>query len=141
VSVYPINRYSEQLITVHPGAQFKELRFGLRFDKFANDNYFFNTTKGYFGAWGRQNSIVQEIGQAAIFRNRSAVLNDSPNQRNLVFTGTPGEASRLYVIRQRRSERMFPVAPTVANWETEIQELAARLHAPAQTRIGTAEHR
>src|SRR5690348_17670889 len=33
----------------------------------SNDREFFSAPDGYSGSWGRENNIVQEIGQAAIF--------------------------------------------------------------------------
>ena len=138
-SIYANGRYSENTVSIHPAKPLNAVRFSLGFTKLGNDHYFFNAADGYFGSWGRQNNIVQEIGQAAIFGKRAAVLKQDGNQRQIVFTAAFGEPSTYYLLEDVRRERMFPVAPTVSNWESEMRNLAARLHSPVQTRIGNAE--
>jgi len=140
-STYANGRYSENTLSIHAQKPSNAIQFSLGFTRMANDSSFFHAADGYFGSWGRQNNVVQEIGQAAIFRKRAAVLKQEPNQRQLVFTAAPGETSTFYLIGDWRRGRMFPVAPTVANWENEMRTLAARLHSPLRTRIGRAEQK
>ncbi len=134
-SIYAGGRYTENSIRVK-----SPIQFSLGFMKFPNDKYFFDPATGYFASWGRQNNTVQEIGEAAIFR-RPAGLKETPTQRELIFAAKPGETLTYYLIGDWRRGRMFPVAPTAANWQNEIRALAVRLHAPVQSRIGNAESR
>jgi hypothetical protein len=140
-SIYANSRYSENSVSFHPAKPSGSIRFSLDFAKLRSDEYFFDTADGYFGSWGRQNNTVQEIGQAAIFRKRAAILNQDANQRDVVFTVPPEETSTYYTVGDWRCGRMFPVAPTVANWHNETRSLAARLHSPLHTRIGNVESR
>jgi hypothetical protein len=141
VSTYANSRYSENSVTFHPVKSASPIQFSLEFAKLRNDEYFFDTADGYFGSWGRQNNIVQEIGQAAIFRKHTAVLKQDANQRDLIFTVPSGETSTYYTVADWRLGRMFPVAPTVTNWHSETRALAARLYSPLGTRIGNVESR
>jgi len=140
-SIYSSGRYSENSISFHPAKPATSIQFSLGFAKLRNDEYFFDTGYGYFGSWGRQNNIVQEIGQAAIFRTGAAVLKQDAKQREVLFTAPPGETSTFYLVEDWRRQRMFPVAPTVANWQSETRALAARLHSPLRARIGNVESR
>ena len=87
-STYANGRYSENTLSIHAQKPSNAIQFSLGFTRMANDSSFFHAADGYFGSWGRQNNVVQEIGQAAIFRKRAAVLKQEPNQRQLVFTGS-----------------------------------------------------
>jgi hypothetical protein len=140
-SIYANGHYSENSISIHPAKPSTSIGFSLGFAKLRGDEYFFDSAAGYFGSWGRQNNTVQEIGQAAIFRKRAAILNQDANQRDVVFTVPPEETSTYYTVGDWRCGRMFPVAPTVANWHNETRSLAARLHSPLHTRIGNVESR
>ncbi|HEY3453561.1 MAG TPA: DUF4861 family protein [Bryobacteraceae bacterium] len=134
-SVYRGIRYTEVSVRIQ-----SPIQFSLSFPKFPNDRYFFDPTRGYFASWGRQNNIVQEVGEAAIF-TKPATLKETATQRELIFTAKPGETITYYLTGDQRRSRMFPVAPTAANWQEEIRALAVRLHAPVQSRIGNAESR
>jgi hypothetical protein len=140
-SIYANGHYSENSISIHPAKPSTSIGFSLGFAKLRGNEYFFDSAAGYFGSWGRQNNTVQEIGQAAIFRKRAAVLKQAANQRDVVFTVPPRETSTYYTVGDWRRGRMFPVAPTVANWQSETRVLAARLHSPLHTRIGNVESR
>jgi hypothetical protein len=140
-SLYADGRYSENALTIRPDHPSGPVRFSIGFTKLPNDHFFFDPGNGYFGSWGRQNDIVQEIGDAAIFPKRSATLQQQANQRDVLFTGAPGETFTWYAVGDWRRGRMFPVAPTASNWESDISALAARLHSPLQVRVGRVEQR
>jgi hypothetical protein len=134
-------RYSENSISFHPAKPSTSIRFSLGFTKLRGDEYFFDSAEGYFGSWGRQSNAVQEIGQSAVFRKGAAVLKLDAKQREVAFTAPPGETSTYYLVGDWRRGRMFPVAPTVANWQSETRALAARLHSHLRTLIGKVESR
>jgi hypothetical protein len=140
-AIYANGRYSENSIRFYPAKPSSSIRFSLGFTKLLHDEHFFDRAAGYFGAWGRQNNTVQEIGQAAIFPAGAAVLEQNANQRDVTFNVPAGKTSTYYVVGDWRRGRMFPVAPTVANWESETRRLAARLHSPVQILIGSVESR
>ena len=140
-SIYANGHYSENSISIHPAKPSTSIGFSLGFAKLRGDEYFFDSAAGYFGSWGRQNNTVQEIGQAAIFRERAAVRKQDAKQHDIEFAVPPGETSTYYLVGDWRRGRMFPVAPTVANWQNETRALAARLHSPLHTRTGNVESR
>jgi hypothetical protein len=140
-SVYAGGQYSENSLTIRRERASTPVRLSLGFTKLPNDRTFFHPEAGYFGSWGRQDDIVQEIGEAAIFADRAATLQQQANQHDLVFTVASGKAFTWYALGDWRRGRMFPVAPTAANWQNEIRALAARLHAPLNVRIGNAGQR
>jgi uncharacterized protein DUF4861 len=140
-SIYANGRYSENSISFHPAKSSTSIRFSLGFTKLRRDEYFFDPAEGYFGSWGRQNNLIQEIGQAAVFRKGMAVLKQDANQREVVFTTPSGEASTYYLVGDWRRGRMFPVAPTFTNWQSETRALAARLHSRLRTSVGKVELR
>ena len=95
-SIYANGHYSENSISIHPAKSSTSIGFSLGFAKLRGDEYFFDSASGYFGSWGRQNNTVREIGQAAIFRKRAAILKQDAKQRDVVFTVPPGETSTYY---------------------------------------------
>jgi len=138
-SIYANNRYAEDSVSFRPAKPSGSIRFSLGFTKLNGGQYFFDAGGGYFGSWGRQNNIIQEIGQAAIFPKDAAVLKQDAKQRELMFAVPPGEIANFYLIGDWRRGRMFPVAPNVDNWLSETRNLASRLHALLHTQIGKSE--
>lgn len=129
-SIYRGIRYTKNSVRIQSSGA-----FSLAFTKFPNDKYFFDPASGYFASWGRQDNIVQEVGQAVIFTNH-ATLKETATRRELIFKAKPGEAITYYLISDRRRDRMFPIAPTADNWHNEIRALAARLHTPVSLYVG-----
>jgi hypothetical protein len=140
-SIYRDGRYSQNSLIIRPARASGPIRFSLGFTRLPNDQVFFQREDGYFGSWGRQNNIVQEIGQAAIVAKRSASLEQQANQRDVLLTVSPGETFTWYSAGDWRRGRIFPVAPNASNWERDVRALAMRLHSPLQVRIGNAEQR
>jgi hypothetical protein len=106
-----------------------------------NDRSFFNARMGYFGSWGRQNHIVQEIGQGAVFPMDMASLRSTGNERHVVLKTVSNKELTYYIVGDWRRGRTFPVAPIVTDWENEMKALATRLHTPVRVIIGKREKR
>ena len=138
-SIYANGRYSENHVRIVSTKGSRAIRLGPSFIRMPNDRSFFNAAKGYFGSWGRQNNIVQEVGLGAIFPIGIASLRDGENERHIVLQTTPGNELTYYTIGDWRRGRTFPVAPIVTNWEKEVKALAARIHDPVRVAIGSRE--
>jgi hypothetical protein len=139
ISIYAHGQYLENHVRI-PASK-ASTRIGPGFTKLPNDKMFFNSKEGYFGAWGRQNDIVQEIGMAAIFPVGTASLQEDKHERHIVFNAKAGMELTYYTVGDWRRGRTFPVAPTVLNWEKETRALARRLRSPSKTVIGPVERR
>jgi uncharacterized protein DUF4861 len=140
-TIYANGPYSENSISFRSAKSSLPIRFSVGFARAEHDQYFFDAVNGYFGSWGRQNDTVQEVGQAAIFQEGSASIQQNTKQRDVVFALRPGEKSTYYLVGDWRLGRMFPVAPNVSNWHSETRTLAARLHTPLHARIGNVQSR
>lgn len=135
-SIYANSRYSENHIRIWPTVASSPIQFGPSFMKMPNDRSFFDGENGYFGSWGRQNNIVQEIGQGAVFPMDMASLRTTDNERHVVLKTAPNKELTYYIVGDWRRGRTFPVAPIVTDWENEMKALAARLHAPVRVITG-----
>lgn len=139
-SVYANRRYSEnhvRILSTTSGA----ILFGPSFLKMPNDRSFFDAEKGYFGSWGRQNNVVQEIGQGAVFPMNAASLRTIGNERHVVLQTGSNKELTYYIAGDWRRGRTFPVAPIVTDWENEMKALAAKLHNPVRVVVGKHEQR
>ena len=134
-SIYANGRYSENSLTFHPAKPEPSVRFSLGFPNLPRGEYFFDKANGYWGSWGDQSSL------AAIFGKQRALLQQNTKQSEIDFAIRPAETFTYYLVRDSRRDRMFPVAPNIANWKQETRTLAGRLHTPPQVRIGNAESR
>jgi hypothetical protein len=140
-SIYSNNRYSEVRVRILSTKTSGPIQFGPGFMKMPNDRSFFDATNGYFGSWGRQNNIVQEIGQAAVFPANTASLRTTDEERCVVLHAAPNKELTYYIVGDWRRGRTFPIAPMIADWENEVKALAARLHAPVRVITGQRESR
>src|SRR6185312_8317650 len=133
--------YSENHVRILSTATSGPIQFGPSFMRMPNDRSFFDAEKGYFGSWGRQNNIVQEIGQAAVFPMAMASLRTTDKERHVVLPSAPNKDVTYYLVGDWRRGRTFPIAPIVTDWENEVKALAARLHAPVRVINGKRETR
>jgi hypothetical protein len=140
-SIYANGRYSENHVRISSIATSGAIQFGPSFVKMPNDRSFFDARMGYFGSWGRQNNIVQEIGQGAVFPMNRASLRTTDNERHVVLQADSNGELTYYIVGDWRRGRTFPVAPTVTDWENEMKALATRLHNPVRVIIGKRENR
>ena len=141
-SIYAGGQYSENWISIHPAKPATEIVYSPGFIKMPNDNWFMNSQDGYFGSWGRQNPRVQEIGMASVFpRSALAGFAEGRAERWVKLRATPDHPAQFYIVGDWRRGRTFPVAPTAANWEKEIADLARRLRSPAVWKLERAEWR
>jgi hypothetical protein len=66
-------------------------------------------------------------------------VRETANQRQLLLNLSSDSSLAYYTVGDWRRARIFPVAPTVENWQNEIRALARRLHTPVETEIGISE--
>jgi hypothetical protein len=138
-SIYANGRYSENHVRIASTKTSGAIRFGPSFIRMPNDRSFFDAAKGYFGSWGRQNNIVQEIGQGAVFPTDMASLHSTDNERHIVLQTMSHKQLTYYTVGDWRRGRTFPVAPIVTDWEKEMKALATRLHNPVRVTTGSLE--
>lgn len=138
-SIYANQRYIENHVWIQAAKRLPLRLLSPAFTRLLNDRMFFNAAEGYFGSWGRQNSTIQEIGLAAIFPTHEGMLRETANQRQLLLNLSSDSSLAYYTVGDWRRARIFPVAPTVENWQNEIRALARRLHTPVETEIGISE--
>lgn len=109
------------------------------FTKLLREQTFGDPQAGYFGAWGFQEPVIDEIGMGLIvFPEAYVDWVDLPDERQVKLETADGKL-RYWLIGDWRRGRRHPVAATASNWEKELAGLASLLLNDVRVAIGQRE--
>jgi Domain of unknown function (DUF4861) len=107
------------------------------FTKLKHDDSFINPKAGYFGSWGRQDHVINDIGMGLIFPAQAYVdCPDLARQRQVTLR-VKDNSIRYWLIGDWRLGRRCPVAPTIDNWNRELGELSELLKRDVEISISS----
>jgi len=108
--------------------------------KLTREQTFAEPKKGFIGSWGWQEEVIGDIGMAVIAQAARVVdVIDLPEERRMRCRLDENGELRYWIIGDWRRGRRHPVAPTVRNWEKEVQALADSLVDNMQINVGSVE--
>ncbi|UCD27708.1 MAG: DUF4861 family protein [Planctomycetota bacterium] len=96
--------------------------------KLPREQFFADLAGGYFGSWGWQEAVIDEIGMGLMVSPQVVTdIIDDPDQRRIKCSTTGSGKLRYWLIGDWRRGRQHPIAPTVENWRKELQTMAGLL--------------
>ncbi|MDM8005283.1 MAG: DUF4861 family protein [Phycisphaerae bacterium] len=95
--------------------------------KLPREQAFSDPAKGILGSWGWQEEVIGDIGMAIMIdsANRAEDIVDLPEERRIRCHLTDKGELRYWIIGDWCRGRQHPIAPTVENWQREVEALAA----------------
>jgi len=95
--------------------------------KLPREQAFSDVDKGTLGSWGYQQEVIGDIGMAIVIdsANPAQDIVDLPEERRIRCRLTDKGELRYWIIGDWRRGRQHPIAPTVENWQREVEALAA----------------